>query len=167
MKKLLQLCVGLMVILCVPFLVSCSDDDNDPPLPYYVAPKADIEFKGANLKTVQEAVQGTWWIKIFNGKEYSKGGLWYTTIKDNRIITYGGALVDYGKDPEWYDISWTEIKAEDGSVWHGFFPKYPDYEVDIVAPYVPYRIKDNVLIMGYSANEDPENDQHYILLLEE
>lgn len=167
MKTILQFCVGLVVVLCVPSLSSCSDDDDS--LPYYVAPKADIEFKGASLKTVQAAVQGTWWLRIYNEREYSKGDLWYTTIKGNRMITYGGALVDYAGNPEWADMSWVEIETEDGGILHGFYLSYPDYVKNegLAAPFVPYRIKDNVLVMGHSGIEDPKNDKQYELLMEE
>jgi len=163
MKKTILFCLGL--ILSASLFISCSDDDNDKiPLPYIVAPKADVEFKGASLKTIKDAMQGTWWVKKMNNQDYEEGTMWYMAIKGNKMITYGGAAVDYGREPEWEEMIWNEIKAEDGSVMYTFYPKSEGNYFHAVIAYTPYRIKDNVLVIGSSNEENPEHSTYYGLV---
>lgn len=167
MKKMIQLCFGLM-LLCIPLFSGCDDDkgkdDNDDiPLPFYVAPKSDVEFKGACLETVKNAVEGTWWLKKEGDREYQEGTMQYMAIKGDRMITYGGAVVDYAKEPEWRDIIWLESTAEDGSMMHSFFPKFEGYEYGNFVALTPFYIKDNVLVIGYIGGSS-ELNKHYQLV---
>ena len=165
MKKTILFYLGL--ILCTSLFISCSDDNDDPTLPYIVTPKADVEFKGASLKTVKNALQGTWWIKKNGGGEYETPVLGYMTIKDDRAIFYGNALANCYGNPVWRDIVWIESVAKDGSKMHAFYQVPDQPELSLVVAFVPYRIKDNVLYMGYDADEDPELSDLYVLVEEE
>lgn len=163
MKKAILFCLGL--VFCTFSFVSCSDDDDDNS-PYIVAPKADIEFKEASLKTVKEAVQGTWWIKNLGGEEYNKGDVGFMVIKGDRIKFYGGALTA-SLPPKWRDIIWTKVIAADGSEMHAFYSKPDQSSLTYVMYRVPYRIKDNVLFIG-SSNDENENElSSYVLLTED
>jgi len=168
MKKTILFCLGL--ILSASLFISCSDDDDNDkiPLPYIVAPKADVEFKGTNQETVKAALQGTWWVKKMNNHDYEEGTLWYMAIKGDQMIIYGGGAVDYGKEPKWYRIGWIKLMAEDGTEMHSFYPIYDDRmtQGDIISPFTPYRIKDNVLVLGISTEENPELSTYYGLVTE-
>jgi len=167
MKKTILFCLGL--ILSASLFISCSDDDNDDPsLPYIVAPKADVEFKGASLKTVKDALQGTWWVKKQGNMEYDEPVLGYMAIKDDRaIFDYGNMLANTAGVPEWRDIVWVEEFAKDGSKMHAFHQISDHPELDLVALSVPYRIKDHVLYMGMDVDEDPEHTNLYVLVEKE
>lgn len=162
MKKTILFCLGL--VLCASSFMACSDDDDSSFL-YIVDPKADVEFKDASLQTVKNALQGTWWQKISNGQEYREGDLQYKVIKKDRVLDYGGSIFDdVSSSPEWHDMDWVEVVAKDGSVFHAFYAGFSGN----IAPcylklFVPYRIKDNVLIMGFFADEDPKRNDHYVL----
>ena len=166
MKKTILFCLGL--ILSASLFISCSDDDDDnPSLPYIVAPKADVEFKGASLKTVKDAMQGTWWVKKQGNIEYDEPVLGYMAVKDDKAIFYGNMLANTYGNPEWRDLVWIEKLAEDGSKMHAFYQISDHPELDLIAPFVPYRIKDHVLYIGYKADEDPEHANHYVLVEKE
>jgi len=157
MKKTIFFCLSFA--LCIPFLVSCSDDDEKCEF-NYVSPKEDIDLKGATLKTVQNAVQGTWsLVKTPNG-EYEMGEYMCLTIKGNTIWLGGGHMAN-SLPPKLYKIVWSEVTTEDGYTMHAFYPKYDDLEKMDYIPYIPYSIKDNVLIMGDLSSD---NIWHYALM---
>jgi len=162
MKKTILFCLGL--ILSASLFISCSDDDDNPSLPYIVAPKADVEFKGVSLKTVKDAMQGTWWIKKEGGREYEEPLLGYMAIKDDKAIFYGNALANSVGRPEWRDVVWVEKLAKDGSKMHAFYQIPDNPELALVVAFVPYRIKDHVLYIGIDADENPEFTNHYVLV---
>lgn len=156
MKKTILFCLGLF--FCTLSFVSCSDDDDDDDYsPYIVAPKNDIEFKGASLKAVKEGVQGTWTVEA-KGANYR-----YIAIKGDRMIHLGGLT---GCFTFWCDIVWTKVAAEDGSEMYAFYMKDDQLDLANVKLWVPFRIKDNVLFMGDNADENKTKLDSYSLLTE-
>jgi len=153
-------------MLCIPFVVSCDNNDDYGNWFLYANRKDNINFKGANQSVVQNALQGTWWLKKQGDREYAEGELGYITIKNNKIIFHGGSLVLRSEEPEWHDILWHEFKTTDGKKMHSFFPKYEGIELMNYIAYVPCRIEDNVLIMGYEIEGEVHEGDRYVLLTE-
>lgn len=147
MKKIILLVLCIMLVM--PLFVSCSEEDEAPPIPFTSDPKPDIKFKGADLNTIQKAVQGSWWLTKTGTAEYKEGESQCLIIRGNKIAYKTGSLWDGIGEPKWSEMMWREIAIEpEGEMMYAFSSLPDNPEMSYAMFFIPYQIEDNVLCIG-------------------
>ena len=166
-RKTILFSVGL-ILCCAISITSCSSSGNTDK--YFVGPKDDMEFKGKSGEEVKEALQGTWYLVRAWNKEYTLENSPKVMIIKGDEIKYkypNHNSVDSYPEEKWYKIMWTEGPIEpNNDIMCAFFPKYDNIEAMFYLPVVPFRIVENILVVGDHFN-NPEQFSYYACVTEE